>query len=85
MGTAKKGLFPAKGWTCGYRDGSPEGRAFQMPDWTYGFVADADAAEVAADLRRSTGTEPPTLAVRGRMIRLAKARKKVRDGGHGRP
>ncbi|SMH64593.1 protein of unknown function [Acidithiobacillus ferrivorans] len=56
-----------------------------MPDWTYRFVADADAAEIAADLRRSTGTEPPTLAVRGRMIRLAKARKKVRDGGHGRP
>ncbi|MBU2765830.1 hypothetical protein HAP94_06385 [Acidithiobacillus ferrivorans] len=50
-----------------------------MPDWAYGLVTDADAADVAAALRRSTGTEPPTLAVRGRMISLAKARKKNRD------
>ncbi len=66
-------------WICGYRDGTREGRVFQMPDWAYGLVTDADAADVAAALRRSTGTEPPTLAVRGRMIRLAKARKKIRD------
>ena len=64
-------------WICGYRDGTPQGRAFQMPDWTHGLVTEVDAAWIAADLRRSTGTEPHILTVRGRLIRLARTR---RDG-----
>lgn len=62
-------------WICGYPDGTPQGLAFQMPDWTYGLVTEADAAEIAADLRQSTGTEPHILTVRGRLIRLARTRK----------
>ncbi|MFA5732172.1 MAG: hypothetical protein WCY91_07215 [Acidithiobacillus sp.] len=62
-------------WICGYRDGTPQGRAFQMPDWTHGWVTEADAAEIAAELRRSTGAEPHILTVRGRLIRLARTRK----------
>ena len=34
-------------WICGYRDGTPQGRAFQMPDWTYVLVTEVDAAEIA--------------------------------------
>ena len=62
-------------WICGYRDGTPQGRALQMPDWTYVLVTEADAAEIAAELRRSTDTEPHILTVRGRLICLARTRK----------
>ena len=62
-------------WICGYPDGTPQGWAFQMPDWTHGLVTEADAAGISADLRQSTGTEPHILAVRGRLIRLARTRK----------
>ena len=65
-------------WICGYRDGTPQGRAFQMPDWTHGLVTEADTAEIAADIRQSTGTEPHILTVRGRLIRLGRARKATR-------
>ncbi|MBU2718382.1 hypothetical protein HF563_03065 [Acidithiobacillus ferridurans] len=62
-------------WICGYRDGTPQGRAFQMPDWSHGVVTEVDAVEIAAELRRSTGAEPHILTVRGRLIRLARTRK----------
>ena len=68
-------------WTCGYPDGTHPGLAFQMPDWTHGWVAEADAAEVAVDIRQSTGAEPHILTVRGRLICLARARKTTRREG----
>lgn len=65
-------------WICGYQNGTAPGRAFQMPDWTYGLVTEADAAGIAADIRQSTGTEPHILTVRGRLIRLGRVRKATR-------
>lgn len=65
-------------WICGYQNGTAAGRAFQMPDWTHGWVTEADAAEIAAEIRRSTGTEPHILTVRGHLIRLGRVRKATR-------
>ncbi|MDD5297638.1 MAG: hypothetical protein PHU46_12065 [Rhodocyclaceae bacterium] len=59
----------------GYRiPGNPRGQAFTLPDFCAGLVDASHAERIAADLRQLIGKEPTWQAVRGRLIRIAKAR-----------
>ncbi len=59
----------------GYRiPGSARGQAFTLPDACHGLVSEDDANRVAKAMRETDGKEPSWQAVRGRLIRLARAR-----------
>ena len=60
----------------GYRDGTPKGRCFELPDTFHRVVTEDDANRVADKLRRLFGREPSWQKVRGELIRLARRRMK---------
>ncbi len=60
---------------CGYPvPGKPRGQAFTLPDFCHGLVNESHANRIADDLRQSLGAEPTWQSVRGRLIRIARAR-----------
>lgn len=59
----------------GYKiPGSNKGQALTLPDFCYGLVNEAEASDIAERLRQSTGKEPSWQTVRGKLIKLAKAK-----------
>lgn len=59
----------------GYKiPGSNKGQALTLPDYCYGLVGETEANAIAGRLRQSTGKEPSWQSVRGRLIKLAKAK-----------
>lgn len=45
-----------------------------LPDFCHGLVSEAEADDIAEQLRYSTGKEPSWQTVRGKLIKLARAK-----------
>lgn len=59
----------------GYKiPGSSKGRVLMLPDYCYGLVGETEANAIAERLRQSTGKKPSWQSVRGKLIKLAKAK-----------
>lgn len=59
----------------GYKiPGSNKGQVLTLPDYCHGLVSETEADNIAEQLRQSTGKEPSWQTVRGKLIKLARAK-----------